>query len=394
MHILEQLGVALGLATLAGVNLYLTVLITGLAVRFDLLNLASQYQQFDVLGHPVVLAVSGVLFCMEFFADKIPWVDSMWDSVHTFIRPVGGVLLGLTALGDMPIYLQVVAALVAGGAALTTHGAKAGTRLLVNHSPEPVTNATLSVTEDVAVVGGTALALLHPVIGLVVFATVLIVIWMVFPRLWRGIRATWWLMWNKLKMPGKRQPLTEPVELQRWTGEELRDLLKVQAGLEESELLSTARCLSGKSRGVRGLSANLDGVLILTTRQDKLYFAASKGLSDRVFRLSLTGSSVLVESRFLSENLILHTRNVRAVFRFPRGQSAIVETLALRLNEMIAVSRAAEPEPFQDPEPVVLQAAPLPSFLREESAKPAAQPARAEHEGELKPSIMPMPAIG
>lgn len=393
MHILEQLGVALGLATLAGVNLYLTVLVTGLAVRFDFLNLAAQYQQLEVLGHPVVVAVAGVLFCMEFFADKIPWVDSMWDSVHTFIRPVGGVILGLTALGDMPVYVQVVAALVAGGAALTTHGAKAGTRLLVNHSPEPITNATLSVTEDVAVVGGTALALLHPVIGLVVFATVLLVIWMIFPRLWRGIRATWWLMWNKLKMPGKRQPLTEPAELQQWTGEDLRGLLKSQAGVDGSEVLSTVRCLSGKSRGIRGLAPNLDGLLILTTRQDKLFFAASKGLSDRVFRLSLPGSTVLVESKFLSENLILHTRNLRAVFRFPRGQSAIVETLALRLNEMLAASRAAEPEPMQEMETITEEESSL-RFVQEVTSAPASQPARTEDEGSLKPAIMPMPAIG
>lgn len=393
MHILEQLGVALGLATLAGVNLYLTVLVTGLAVRFDFLNLAAQYQQLEVLGHPVVVAVAGVLFCMEFFADKIPWVDSMWDSVHTFIRPVGGVILGLTALGDMPVYVQVVAALVAGGAALTTHGAKAGTRLLVNHSPEPITNATLSVTEDVAVVGGTALALLHPVIGLVVFATVLLVIWMIFPRLWRGIRATWWLMWNKLKMPGKRQPLTEPAELQQWTGEDLRGLLKSQAGVDGSEVLSTVHCLSGKSRGIRGLSPNLDGLLILTTRQDKLFFAASKGLSDRVFRLSLPGSTVLVESKFLSENLILHTRNLRAVFRFPRGQSAIVETLALRLNEMLAASRAAEPEPVQEMEPITEEESSL-RFVQEVTSAPASQPARTEDDGSLKPAIMPMPAIG
>src|SRR4051812_3285875 len=201
MQILQQLGLALGLATLAGVNLYLTVLITGLAIRFNVLHLASQYQQLETLGHPVVLIVAGVLFCLQFCADKVPWLDSLWDSVHTFIRPIGGVLLGLKALGDVPPYVEVVAALIAGGAALTTHGAKAGTRLLANHSPEPVTNILLSVTEDLAVIGGTALTLLQPVIALVVFATILVAIWMLFPRIWRGIRATTWLMWNKLKMP-------------------------------------------------------------------------------------------------------------------------------------------------------------------------------------------------
>ncbi|MFZ4766235.1 MAG: DUF4126 domain-containing protein, partial [Roseimicrobium sp.] len=248
MHILEQLGVALGLATLAGVNLYLTVLITGLAVRFDFLNLAAHYQQLEVLGHPAVLIVAGVLFCLEFFADKVPLVDSLWDSVHTFIRPVGGVLLGLTALGDMPVYVQVIAAMVAGGAALTTHGAKAGTRLLINHSPEPVTNITMSVTEDVAVAGGTMLALLDPLVSLAVFSVILVALWMVFPRIWRGIRATSWLVWNKLKMPGRRLPIAEPVPLPCVVNEELAELLRQQAALDPSEVLATLSCLSGKCR--------------------------------------------------------------------------------------------------------------------------------------------------
>lgn len=336
MHILEQLGVALGLATLAGVNLYLTVLITGLAVRFDLLHLAEQYQQFEVLAHPVVLIVAGVLFCLEFFADKVPWLDSLWDSVHTFIRPMGGVLLGLTALGEMPTYVKVAAALIAGGAALTTHAAKAGTRLLANHSPEPVTNVALSVTEDVAVAGGTALTLLQPVIALVVFSTILIVIWMLFPRIWRGIRTTSWLMWNKLKMPGARQTFADPVELKPVVSEELGYLLRTQAAVEnDADVLATVRCLSGKSRGLRGLSPNLDGVLVLTTQKDKIFFAASKGLGVRVFRLPLAGATVLTESKFLSENLLLEMSGARAVFRFPRGQGGIVETLYGRLNEML-----------------------------------------------------------
>ena len=143
MQLLEQLGVALGLASLAGVNLYLTVLLAGAMVRYDILHLAQQYQHLEVFGHPIVLTVAGMLFAMEFFADKIPWVDSLWDSVHTVIRPVGGTLLGLQAMGQMDPWMQVVAGLIAGSAALTTHSAKAGTRLLINHSPEPVSNISM-----------------------------------------------------------------------------------------------------------------------------------------------------------------------------------------------------------------------------------------------------------
>jgi hypothetical protein len=343
MDILNQLGVALGLATLAGVNLYLTVLLTGLAIRFNLLNLATQYEQLGVLGDPVVLIVAGVLFVLEFFADKIPWVDSMWDTFHTFVRPIGGVVLGLTALGEMPVWVEVAAALVAGGAALTTHGAKAGTRLLVNHSPEPVTNTTLSVTEDVAVVGGTALALLHPVIGLFVFAAVLLVIWMVFPRLWRGIRATTWLVWHKLGT------IAPPVDLRPTVSEDLRNLLKSQAGLEESDIVTTVRCLSGRSRGVRGLSPNLRGTLILTKSHECAWFAASKGLSDRVFRIALPSARAFAESRFLSENLLVETHGSRVVFRFPRGQDAVVQTLVKCLHERLEAARTGAPAALSQP---------------------------------------------
>lgn len=188
MHILEQLGLGLGLASLAGVNLYLTVFLTGMLVRFDVLHLAAKYQTLSALGHDWVLIAAGVLYAVEFFADKVPWLDSLWDSVHTFIRPVGGTILAMQALGEMPAHMEVVGALLAGGAALTTHSAKAGTRLLANHSPEPASNIVLSITEDILVAAGTLVMVLKPVIALCLFTAVLIVLWLVLPRLWRVIR--------------------------------------------------------------------------------------------------------------------------------------------------------------------------------------------------------------
>jgi hypothetical protein len=190
MEILEQLGLALGLASLAGVNLYLTVLLAGTLVHFNLLHLADKYADLAALGHPWVIGVAGGLFLVEFFADKVPWVDSLWDSVHTFIRPVGGTLLALQAVGEMPPHVQVVAGLLAGGAALTTHTAKAGTRLLVNHSPEPVSNVALSVGEDAAVVGGSFLVLLLPVVAFFATLVLLTVLWLILPHLWRALRGS------------------------------------------------------------------------------------------------------------------------------------------------------------------------------------------------------------
>ncbi|MBG7606869.1 MAG: DUF4126 domain-containing protein [Verrucomicrobia bacterium] len=97
----EHLGVALGLASLAGINLYLTTFVAGLAIRFNWIELASAHESLAVLGNEWVLAVAGTLMVVEFFADKVPWLDSGWDAVHTLLRPAGGVLLGMAALGDM-----------------------------------------------------------------------------------------------------------------------------------------------------------------------------------------------------------------------------------------------------------------------------------------------------
>jgi hypothetical protein len=348
MDILQELGVALGLASLAGVNLYLTVFLTGLVIRFDLLHLAEKYQSLEVLGHPAVIAVAGVLFVMQFFADKVPWVDTLWDSVHTVIRPVGGTLLALVALGEMSPWVKVVAALLAGGAALTTHGAKAGTRLLINHSPEPISNIGMSLLEEAAVVGGVVLTLMKPVLALIVFASLIVLIWMLFPRLWRIIRSTIWLAWHKLKMPGRRVPLDKPVELKLELPEETRDILRYRAGLSETDLLWSVRSLSGKVKGVRGLSPNLDGLLIAPSRPDSLYFAAGKGFRDRLFKVPLGSVQVEMESRFLSENVMLTGPGLRAVFRFPRGQADVAQTVALRLREIL--SQPAAPVGHVEPE--------------------------------------------
>ncbi len=207
MNILEHLGFALGLATVAGVNLYLTVLLTGLAVHFNLMQLADQYHDLAVLGHPWVIAVAAVLYAVEFCADKVPWFDSLWDAIHTFIRPVGGALMGLQALGDIPPYLQVIAALMAGGAALTTHSAKAGTRLMINHSPEPVSNIAMSVTEDVAVGAGWALMLAHPVVALVLFSLLLAGLWFLMPKLFRLLRSSFCLIRDKWRSLWQKEPV-------------------------------------------------------------------------------------------------------------------------------------------------------------------------------------------
>ena len=333
MAILDQLGVALGLATLSGVDLYLTVLITGLAIRFDWVHLADRFHSLEALGHPAVLTVAGILYLLEFLADKIPWVDTLWDSVHTVIRPLGGTLVALQSLGDVPAPFKVAAALLASWAALTTHGAKAGARLFINHSPEPLSNIGMSLAEDAAVVGGMALTLIYPAIALAVFSATLIVLWLIFPRMWRMIRATLWLAWRKLRMPGARSTLELPVDLSKETGHDLKHLL-ADKSLKLKDVKWSVRCLSGKCKGLPGLVPNLQGLLIANNQTQHLFFATTKGLRKRLYEIPLSGAAFSVDSRVLSENLLLEAKGLKAIFRFPRGQADIAETIVLRLTEI------------------------------------------------------------
>jgi len=187
MELLTQLGLALGFATLSGVNLYLTVLVTGMAVRFGWVDLAATHEQFAVLGDPWILGVSGALFAVEFLADKIPWVDSTWDVLHTIVRPIGGIMLALTALGDLDPAMSVVAGLLSGGASLATHSLKAGGRLLINLSPEPVSNAIASVAEDGLVLGGLGLMAFAPAVGFFVFLIICVIAVIITTKLWGKI---------------------------------------------------------------------------------------------------------------------------------------------------------------------------------------------------------------
>ncbi|MBJ7258712.1 MAG: DUF4126 domain-containing protein [Chthoniobacterales bacterium] len=207
MEILELLGVAVGLASLAGFNLYLTVFLTGLAVRFDWITLVPAYEKLGVLADPVVLVVSGVLFAMEFMADKVPWVDSAWDAVHTAIRPVGAALLAILVLGDSDPVFNVVVALLAAWLGFTTHALKATVRLQANASPEPFTNIALSVAEDATVVLGLGLIFHYPLVALGVAVIFLATVWFFVPRM---LRATWvklWLCARKLRLAADEAPV-------------------------------------------------------------------------------------------------------------------------------------------------------------------------------------------
>lgn len=360
MSILDQMGLALGLASLAGINLYLTVLLTGVLVRFDLLHLGDKFENIEALGHPWVLAVAGSLFVIEFITDKVPWVDSLWDSVHTVIRPVGGVLLALQAMGDMPAYLEVVAGLLAGGAALTTHSAKAGTRLVVNHSPEPFSNVSMSLAEDVGVVGGVFLALLQPLAAICIFAGLLILIWALLPQIVRAIRTSLWFVWSKLRMPGRREPLTHPEQLGRHLDEVSAALLLAKVNMKEDEVLWTVSGITGGCKGWRGLKSNLAAVLVVPKARPDVYAVVRKGFRDQVLIFPKSKFGVEVESKFLSDHLDIRMDGKTFVLRFPRGHSGLIETVALRLKEL--ATGPVEKKPVAEPAKEKEARDALPSF--------------------------------
>ena len=171
----------------SGLNLYGTALLLGLAGRFDWADTPEELQR------PWVLGVLAVLYAVEFVVDKVPWLDSVWDAVHTVIRPIGGALLGVSLVGDAGSS-EALAALLGGGFSLSAHSAKASTRAAINTSPEPVTNVAASFAEDGIVAGMVTLALVSPAVAgvvAVILAVLSLVVTWVLVRAVRKVVARW-----------------------------------------------------------------------------------------------------------------------------------------------------------------------------------------------------------
>ncbi|MGH9219632.1 MAG: DUF4126 domain-containing protein [Vicinamibacterales bacterium] len=187
MEWLETIGRTLGFSLAAGVNLYATVAILGLASRYGWVALPEQFQIFD---NPWIIGAAGVLYGIEFVADKIPWVDSLWDSVHTLIRPVGGALIAVASMGDLSPGMRAVIALLGGTVAAGAHVTKAGTRVAANASPEPFSNWILSFIGDGVVIGLTVITLKYPLVALAVSVAILILIALVIRSIWKWLRSS------------------------------------------------------------------------------------------------------------------------------------------------------------------------------------------------------------
>lgn len=331
METLQTLGVALGLASLAGLNLYLTVFVTGLAIQQNWINVSQTYPELALFAHPAILAISGTLYLLQFFADKVPWVDSLWDAVHTVIRPVGGAFLAIRVLGTPDPVFDVIIALLAGSVSLMTHGMKAGTRLVANHSPEPFSNIALSVTEDVVVLGGLALIMHDPILALIVFSLALIAIAYFGPKLWRAVKVHGWLIWKKISSPAADHLETE---LPKTLPHEL-DVAHFTVNLERDPIAWAVPCVSTTARNIPG---NLFGYLVATESPSlKVAFVAKRRFSQVAEELDLATYKLAHEPKFLSENIVLYSleKKPKYTFVFARSQRPLVKALAAALQQRL-----------------------------------------------------------
>jgi len=342
---LDLLAVGLGLAALAGINLYLTVFVTGLAIHFHWIALAPQYQSLEVLGNPWIITIAGVLYFLEFFADKIPWVDSIWDAVHTVIRPIGGALLAIQVLGHPSPAFTVIVALLAGGTSLIAHTAKAATRLASNTSPEPFSNIGLSLGEDAAVLGGLALMLFNPLLTLLILLLGIAAFLYFAPKILRAMKAKIWLAWKKLNLPASRDRQTElavalPGRLASVFGRE---------NLLGETIAWTARCISGRGRQI---PANVFGALVATREEPRKIIFVTRKFARRI---DLDGSIVRREPGFLSENLVVSLatgKGPKYLFVFPRSDVAVVEQIVHDLQERMREPVLHEQVAVQSASPV------------------------------------------
>ena len=198
-QITNIIALTMGVAWASGINLYAAMLMLGLMAINGAIHLPPDLQ---VLTHPWVMGAAGLMYLIEFFTDKVPGVDTAWDTLHTFIRIPAGAILAAGAIGQVDPAMTLAAGILGGTLSAGAHAVKTGTRVMVNTSPEPFSNWVLSISEDLVVIGGIWVAVQHPWFFLIFLGLFLLVaIWMI-PRLWRGIQ----MLFRRLTNPAKNSP--------------------------------------------------------------------------------------------------------------------------------------------------------------------------------------------
>ncbi|MBV8213198.1 MAG: DUF4126 domain-containing protein [Verrucomicrobia bacterium] len=358
MDVLQTLAVALGLAALSGYSLYLTVFLTGLAVHFDWIHLAPQYASLHVLADPAVIIVSGILFVIEFFVDKIPWLDSLWDAIHTVIRPIGGALLAIQALGHPGPVFNVIVGLVAGAVTFTSHSVKTGTRLVVNQSPEPFSNVAVSLGENVLVGAMFALLWSRPLIALGILLVLFSVAFYFLPRIWRTIWIRIWFIRQKMKQPARRTAVellaNLPGPYERWFHKLVQPRQTVRWAVP---------CITGKGKLI---PRDQFGYLTATEEQLSQVIFIVKGWFASAKLFEIDDFEPSLKQRFLYDEIILFTpgKSDRYSFRFDRTQAGLAPLVLEDLKRRMDVSRQVLLIPPS--EPISEQTKPAHAILRNE----------------------------
>lgn len=185
MELISNLALAGGLSWASGLRFYITVFAVGMMNKFGYIQLPAT---LDILSNPIVIAVAGLLAVIEFLADKIPYVDTMWDSIQTFIRIPAGALLAMGAINTSDPVIATIAALLGASLAGATHATKAGSRALINTSPEPVSNIAASFGEEGALITGGWLMFAHPAVFLGILCGFIVLLFWLLPKVWRGVK--------------------------------------------------------------------------------------------------------------------------------------------------------------------------------------------------------------
>lgn len=317
MNALSLLGSTLGLGFAAGLNIYATILVVGLGLRFGFIHLAPELSQLEVLANPYILAVAGFIYFVEFFADKIPWVDSFWDSFHTFIRPVGAAIIGVTAIGEFDPVTKMAVMLLSGGVAFSSHTAKAGTRLAVNHSPEPFTNVGLSLFEDVLAVAATWLSLTHPMAMLVLVALFLAIFLWISPKIFRLLRLefiavrAWWNKHLSSESSSSTAGDASANALLATVPEKYLDYW--QKNFPGEKMVFCVKCVAGK--GMKGLRHSI-GFLQLSDRR-RLIFTTRRSYRFRHQQIDLNSLDELqFKKGLLLDRIAWKAARTQQIFHF------------------------------------------------------------------------------
>jgi hypothetical protein len=302
MDQLQIIASALGLSALAGIRLYATVLAVGLIIRNQWFSLPQALNGLSILADTRILIAAGVFMVIEFAADKVPWIDSAWDSFHTFVRPIGAVLLTGALGAELDPVWKMLLMILGGTVALTSHGAKSATRVAVNHSPEPASNILLSAAEDLAVPAGIWLTMNHPLImGGIVLVCLAFAAWL-GPKIYRLLKiefaavGAWIRSWGSGDQVDRTAAATEPTEKfylrHRYLWEEMpqnyRDALRKDKIADDGPAV---RAVGSKTMG----TGSQIGYLTLTPGE--LVFVCKKLIGFKTVRIPLSAIQEIREDR-------------------------------------------------------------------------------------------------